>query len=88
MSSFAEDVIIPDLPSFKYLTETRLDIITTNEIEVESLLRRINTYKSSGPDCIGNRVLKHCAKPLSFPFSKLFNKARIFLLVDLRTLLL
>ena len=43
ISSFAENVITPDLPNFKYPTETRLDRITTNENEVESLLRRINT---------------------------------------------
>ena len=75
ISSFTENVIIPDLPNFKYLTDTRLDRITTNENEVESLLRRINTNKSSGPDGIGNWVLKHCAKSLSFPYSKLFNKS-------------
>ena len=51
-----------------------LDRITENENEVESLLCRINTNKSSGPDGIGNWILKHCAKPLSFPYSKLFNK--------------
>ena len=73
--SFTENVIIPDLPNFKYLTDTRLGRITTNENEVESLLRRINTNKSSGPDGIGNWVLKHCAKSLSFPYSKLFNKS-------------
>ena len=41
--------------------------------EVESL-RRINTHQSSGPDGVGNWVLKHLAKPLSGPDSKLFNK--------------
>ena len=75
ISSFTENVIIPDLPNFKCLTDTRLDRITTNENEVKSLIRRINTNKSSGPDGIGNWVLKHCAKPLSFPYSKLFNKS-------------
>ena len=75
ISSFTENVIIPDLPNFEYLTDRRLDRITTNENEVESLLRRINTNKSSGPDGIGNWVLKHCAKSLSFPYSKLFNKS-------------
>ena len=66
-------MIIPDLSNFKYLTETRLDRITTNENEVKSLLRRINTHKSSGPYGIGNWVLKQCAKPISLPYSKLFN---------------
>ena len=75
ISYFTENVIIPDLPNFKYLTDTRLDRITTNENEVESLLRRININKSSGPDGIGNWVLKHCAKSLSFPYSKLFDKS-------------
>ena len=75
ISSFTENVIIPDLPNFEYLTDTRLDRITTNENEVESLLRRINTNKSSGLDGIGNWVLKHCAESLSFPYSKLFNKS-------------
>ena len=64
-----------DFPVISKTTETCLDRITTNENEVESLLRRINTNKSSGPDGIGNWVLKHCAKPLSFPYSKLFNKS-------------
>ena len=73
ISSFTENVIIPDLPNFKYLTETRLDRITTNE--VESLLRRIITHKSSGPDGIDIWVLKHCAKSLSFPYSNLLNKS-------------
>ena len=75
ISSFTENVIIPDLPNFKYLTDTHLNKITTNENEVESLLRRINTNKSSGPDGIGNWVLKHCAKSLSFRYLKLFDKS-------------
>ena len=75
ISSFPENIQIPDLPNFNYLTETRLDSVTTNETEVESLLRRVNTHKSSGPDGVGNWVLKHCAKPLSVPYSKLFNKS-------------
>ena len=75
MSSFTENVIIPDLPNFNYLTETCLDRITTSENEVKSLSHRINTHKSIGPDKIGNWVLKHCAKPLSIPFSKYFNKS-------------
>ena len=75
ISSFAKNVITPDLPNFEYLTEMRLDKINTNENEVESLLRIINTNKSSGPDGIGNWVLKHCAKPLSFPYSNLINKS-------------
>ena len=75
ISSLTENVLIPDLPNFKYLTDTRLDRITTNENEVESLLGRINTNKSSGPDGIVNWVLKQCAKFLSFPYSKLFSKS-------------
>ena len=75
ISSFPENIQIPDLPNFNYLTETRLDSVTTNETEVESLLRRVNAHKSSGPDGVGNWVLKHCAKPLSVPYSKLFNKS-------------
>ena len=73
---FIENVIIvPGLPNFKDLTDKRLDRVITNENEVESLLRRIDTNKSSGPDGIGNWVLKHCAKLLSFPYSNLFNKS-------------
>ena len=60
---------------FKYLTETHLDRITTNENEVESLLCIININKSSGPDGFDNWVLKHCAKLLSVLYSKLFNKS-------------
>ena len=44
----------------------RLDWITTNESEVESLLRRINTDEYSGQDGIVIWVLKHCAKPPLF----------------------
>ena len=73
--AFPENIQIPDLPNFNNLTETRLDSVATNETEVESVLRRVNTHKSSGPDGVGNWVLKHCAKPLSRPHSKLFNKS-------------
>ena len=31
ISSFPENIQIPDLPNFNYLTETRLDSVTTNE---------------------------------------------------------
>ena len=75
ISSFPEKIQIPDLSNFNYLTETRLDSVTTYETEVESLLRRINTHKSSGPEGVGNWVLKHFAKHLSGPYSKLFQIA-------------
>ena len=45
--------------------------IGTNTIYQE--LTRINPNKSTGPDNISGRVLKHCARSIAYPLSLLFN---------------
>ena len=43
------------------------------DVEVEKLLSLLNPNKSTGPDGIGNWVLKNCSHTLANPLTKLFN---------------
>ena len=63
------------LPDMEPETNLKLDSIETNETEVSSLLKKLNTNKASGPDNISNTVLKNCAESISRPLALLFNKS-------------
>ena len=52
---------LPKLPDFQFLTDARIQNIQTSELEVQRLLSKLNVHKSTGPDAIGNWVLKHCS---------------------------
>ena len=62
-------------PSGLFLTDSRIENIQTSEVEVQRLLSQLNANKSTGPDGIGNWVLKHCSSSLSIPLTTLFNKS-------------
>ena len=67
--------LLPYLPNFQFLTDSRIENIQTSEVEVQRLPSQLNANKSTGPDGIGNWVLKHCSKSLSIPLTILFNKS-------------
>ena len=64
---------LPKLPDFQFLTDARIQHI--QELEVQRLLSKLNVHKSTGPDAIGNWVLKHCSSSLCKPLTALFNKS-------------
>ena len=63
------------LPVFEYLTNARLDNIVITPAIVGKVLQSLDPSKATGPDGIGNRVLKECAESLSVPLSIIFNKS-------------
>ena len=63
------------LPQFEYKTQARLGLIKVNPTLVKNVLLKLNVTKASGPDRIGNRILKECAESLCVPLSNLFNKS-------------
>ena len=66
---------LPKLPDFQFLTDARMHNIQTSEVEVQRLLSLLNVHKSTGPDAIGNWVLKHCSTSLCKPLTAVFNKS-------------
>ena len=66
-----------NLPADPNNSDFTLNSISITANEVESVLKALQTGKASGPDAIINRILKELAKPLSFPFSDLFNASLI-----------
>ena len=66
---------LPKLPDFQFLTDARIQNIQTSELEVQRLLSKLNVHKSTGPDAIGNWVLKHCSSSLCKPLTALFNES-------------
>jgi exonuclease III len=61
------------LPQFFYLTNSRLTHFEIHTDEVKSVLSKLNVSKASGPDGIGNYLLKHTANSIAEPLSKIFN---------------
>ena len=64
------NVRIPYLPRFR---NTNIPIKTVESSEVFKILNTLNTNKATGPDQIGNRILKESSRVLEEPLSKLFN---------------
>ena len=65
----------PDLPTFEYVTPCRLNNIIIFPENVYKILLSLNINKATGPDGIGNRVLKNCALSLSDPLCAIFNRS-------------
>ena len=74
IASLDHDMPLPRLPDFQFDTNARIDNIETTELEVKRLLTQLNAHKATGPDGIGNWVLKHCSNTLCKPLTVLFNK--------------
>ena len=66
---------LPRLSDFQFDTNARIDNIETTELEVKRLLTQLSAHKATGPDGIGNWVLKHCSNTLCKPLTVLFNKS-------------
>ena len=61
------------LPPFEYLTDQRLESLWVTPDEVYKVLVNLNVNKATGPDNIGNFLLKICAGAISDSLAKLFN---------------
>ena len=64
-------IIFPNLN----VTNSKLSNILCDTKEVEKLLKKLNIYKSPGPDSLPPRILKECASVLSSPLCFFFNKS-------------
>ena len=64
IASLDHDMPLPRLPDFQSDTNARIDNIETTELEVKRLLTQLSVHKATGPDGIGNWVLKHCSNTL------------------------
>jgi len=82
-SFFAQNSRLPShanthpLPPFEYLTDQRLDHLTFTPDEVYKVLVSLNVSKATGPDKIGNFLLKICAEGINMPLCKLFNHSLV-----------
>ena len=47
---------IPDLPPFRYTTDSRFDTIIVTEPMILNILKNLNPSSATGPDELGNRV--------------------------------
>ena len=63
----------PNLPPFEYRTAERLKMFSFKEEEVIKVLLSLRTSSATGPDNIGNFVLKNTASSISNSLVKLFN---------------
>ena len=63
------------LPNIEYLTDERLLSVVFDVNEVLKLLKGLDISKATGPDGIGNRLLKECADSLAIPLTDIYNKS-------------
>ena len=66
-----------NLPADLDIPDFTLNSIFITANVVESVLNSLQTGKASCPDAISDRILKHLAKPLTFPLSNFFNACLI-----------
>ena len=64
-----------ELPPLIIETVNNLDKITVSEHEVKKILQQLDTNKATGPDNVGNLLLKKCASSLNKSLTSLFNKS-------------
>ena len=62
-------------PPFKCKVDASLDLIQTEQQEVEKIIEVIDTKKAVGPGLISRIVLKGIKHSISRPLSRLFNKS-------------
>ena len=61
-----------DLPLLNGNTISNIDDINFDVIDVYKILLSLKSSKATGPDQIGNIILRNCAAPLSEPFFQIF----------------
>ena len=59
-------------PSQMIYTKSKLNFIKTSRLEIEELSQNLDMNKSTGPDNLGNIILRNCAKTLSKSLLLLF----------------
>ena len=55
-------------------SKQNLDFIKVDSTEIKNLLKDINIHKSSGPDGIGNLLLRNCSSSVTFLYQTIMNK--------------
>ena len=68
----SEDNPMP-LPDFSYRTDARINGFQINENDVQKVLLSLKSSSATGPDGIGNLILKNTASGISPSLTKLFN---------------
>ena len=61
------------LPEFTYRTDARLTMFHLKVEDVRKILSSLKTSAASGPDGVGNMILKSCAPGICHSLTKLFN---------------
>ena len=69
------DLDAPPLPNFSFRTDARLHNISVNEDDVKNVLSSLRLSSASGPDNIGNILLKNSAVSISKSLTKLFTQS-------------
>ena len=70
--SLVDDLNADDLPDFSRRGNSALHRVRFRPATIKRHLRQLDPSKATGPDGIPARVLKHCAKALCLPLSRLF----------------
>ena len=63
------------LPPLIYKTEARLNNIEISTSQIISLINKLNTKKSNGPDEISSHMLKLCAIEIAIPIKIIYQKS-------------
>ena len=61
------------LPTFTYKTTARLNMLYISEPDVLTVLNNLPATKATGPDAVGNHILKSISLSIYLPLCKLFN---------------
>ena len=66
----------PDLPSdVHYRTDSRLSDVSVSDSIIYNILTSLNTDKATGPEGIGNIILKNCAQSMCVPINIIASKS-------------
>ena len=63
------------LPDFHFTTNARISELSFTPNQILKVLQSLNPSRATGPDGIGNRLLKSCASSLSTPLTLLINRS-------------
>ena len=60
------------MPPISYKTDARIGTLDVTEATLYNIIKSLDTSTATGPDVLGNRVLKETASNLAVPLSSLF----------------
>ena len=69
---WGEDISDPFEKDTQFQQFTPIEDLDIDICEIEELLKEIDPYKSTSPDCVHPRILKECATALSVPIKIIF----------------